>query len=80
MKRYIIQTLVTVLLVTLLIQSGCAAAPSLPQVESEQQSHTISVSGSGQVSVQPDVAVVTGTVVVTVPVAGTVSVSRTGTQ
>jgi hypothetical protein len=59
MKRYTIHTLITVLLVTLLIQSGCAAAPSLPQVGSEQQSHTISVSGSGQVSARPDVAVVT---------------------
>jgi len=59
MARSMIQVLVAILLVTLLVQSGCAAAPSLPQVEGEQQSHTISVSGRGQVSARPDVAVVT---------------------
>lgn len=62
MKRYSVYVLVVILLGTLLIQSGCAGATSLPQAaqgQGEPQSRTISVSGSGQVSAPPDVAVVT---------------------
>jgi len=59
MKSYKIQALIVVLIVTLLTQAGCASAPSLPQADSEQKPHTISVSGSGQASAQPDTAVVT---------------------
>jgi len=59
MKRHIIQALITILLVTLLTQSGCTATPALSQTEDERQPHTISVSGSGRVSARPDVAVVT---------------------
>jgi uncharacterized protein YggE len=57
-KHYMI--LVAILLVTLFTQSGCAGEPSLAQTTAEEQTtRTISISGSGQVSAQPDVAVVT---------------------
>lgn len=58
-RHYLI--VVTIVLVTLFTQSGCTREPSLAQAENgeEQAARTISISGSGQVSAQPDVAVVT---------------------
>lgn len=57
-KHYLF--LVTILLITLFTQSSCTGEPSLAQATEEGQApRTISVSGSGQVSAQPDVAVVT---------------------
>ena len=58
-KHYLF--LVTILLVTLFTQSGCTGEPSMAQAATDeaQATRTLSVSGSGQVSAQPDVAVVT---------------------
>lgn len=56
-KHYLI--LVTIVLVTLFTQTGCTGEPSLAQTKDEVPvTRTISISGSGRVSAQPDVAVV----------------------